>query len=166
MATKQTTVRSAVAWRHAPLSWAAGLLLAGGDDVSSRPAIGCRAVIRNLIDTWRICLRAGRDAQLLPCRPADRYPGPNAHTGPDGRTSVNQPLASVPVTAFLPTPPHYRMGVYYERGGEPCVTASRAHTIRRCGPASRRGGSKAYFGLQPSYHWYTWDLYRSHGYQW
>ena len=39
----------------------------------------------------RESLRAGRDAQLLPCRPADRYPGPNAHTGPDGRTSVNQP---------------------------------------------------------------------------
>ena len=55
VATKQTTMRSAVVWRHAPLSWAAGLLLAGGDDVSSRPAIGCRAVIRNLIDTWRIC---------------------------------------------------------------------------------------------------------------
>ena len=30
-------------------------------------------------------------AQLLPCQPAVRYPGPNAHTGPDGRTSVNQP---------------------------------------------------------------------------
>ena len=29
--------------------------MAGGDDVSSRPAIGCRDVIRNLIDTWRIC---------------------------------------------------------------------------------------------------------------
>ena len=41
----------------------------------------------------RESLRAGRDAQLLPCRPAVRYPGPNAHTGPDGRTSVNQPLA-------------------------------------------------------------------------
>ena len=41
----------------------------------------------------RESLRAGRDAQLLPCRPADRYPGPNAHTGPDGWTSVNQPLA-------------------------------------------------------------------------
>ena len=41
----------------------------------------------------RESLRAGRDAQLLPCRPANRYPGPNAHTGPDGRTSVNQPLA-------------------------------------------------------------------------
>ena len=54
VATKQTTVRSAVVWRHTPLSWAAGLLLAGGDDVSSRPAIGCRAVIRNLIDTYRI----------------------------------------------------------------------------------------------------------------
>ena len=40
----------------------------------------------------RESLRAGRDAQLLPCRPAVRYPGPNAHTGPDGRTSVNQPL--------------------------------------------------------------------------
>ena len=39
----------------------------------------------------RESLRAGRDAQLLPCRPAVRYPGPNAHTGPDGRTSVNQP---------------------------------------------------------------------------
>ena len=51
------TMRSAVVWRHAPLSWAAGLLLAGGDYVSSRPAIGCRAVIRNLIDTWRICDR-------------------------------------------------------------------------------------------------------------
>ena len=57
VATKQTTVRSAVVWRHAPLSWAAGLLLAGDGDVSSRPAIGCRAVIRNLIDTWRICHR-------------------------------------------------------------------------------------------------------------
>ena len=44
----------------------------------------------------RESLRAGRDAQLLPCRPAVRYPGPNAHTGPDGRTSVNQPL--VPLT--------------------------------------------------------------------
>ena len=31
--------------------------------------------------------------------------------------------------------------------------------LRRCGPASRRGGSKACFGLRPSYHWYTWDLY-------
>ena len=41
----------------------------------------------------RESLRAGRDAQLLPCRPAVRYPGPNAHTGPDGRTSVNQPSA-------------------------------------------------------------------------
>ena len=51
-------MRSAVVWRHAPQSWAAGLLLAGGDDASSRPAIGCRAVIRNLIDTWRICGRA------------------------------------------------------------------------------------------------------------
>ena len=40
----------------------------------------------------RESLRAGRDAQILPCRPAVRYPGPNAHTGPDGRTSVNQPL--------------------------------------------------------------------------
>ena len=40
----------------------------------------------------RESLRAGRDAQLLPCRPAVRYPGPNAHTGPDGQTSVNQPL--------------------------------------------------------------------------
>ena len=43
----------------------------------------------------RESLRAGRDAQLLPCRPADRYPGPNAHTGPDGRTSVNQPLINL-----------------------------------------------------------------------
>ena len=42
----------------------------------------------------RESLRAGRDAQLLPCRPAVRYPGPNAHTGPDGRTSVNQPSAA------------------------------------------------------------------------
>ena len=42
----------------------------------------------------RESLRAGRDAQLLPCRPAVRYPGPNAHTGPDGRTSVNQPSES------------------------------------------------------------------------
>ena len=42
----------------------------------------------------RESLRAGRDAQLLPCWPAVRYPGPNAHTGPDGRTSVNQPLRS------------------------------------------------------------------------
>ena len=42
----------------------------------------------------RESLRAGRDAQLLPCRPAVRYPGPNAHTGPDGRTSVNQPSVS------------------------------------------------------------------------
>ena len=39
----------------------------------------------------RESLRAGRKAQLLPCRPAVRYPGPNAHTGPDCRTSVNQP---------------------------------------------------------------------------
>ena len=39
----------------------------------------------------RESLRAGRDAQLLPCWPAVRYPGPNAHTGPDGRTCVNQP---------------------------------------------------------------------------
>ena len=44
----------------------------------------------------RESLRAGRDAQLLLCRPAVRYPGPNAHTGPDGRTSVNQPLARWP----------------------------------------------------------------------
>ena len=44
----------------------------------------------------RESLRAGRDAQLLPCRPAVRYPGPNAHTGPDGRTSVNQPLDGSP----------------------------------------------------------------------
>ena len=44
------------------------------------------------LDGWE-SLRAGRDAQLLPCRPAVRYPGPNAHTGPDGRTSVNQPSA-------------------------------------------------------------------------
>ena len=43
----------------------------------------------------RESLRAGRDSQLLPCRPAVRYPGPNAHTGPDGRTSVNQPSAAV-----------------------------------------------------------------------
>ena len=50
MATKQSTVRSAVVWRHTPLSWAAGLPLAGGD--VSQPA--CRAVIRNLIDTWRM----------------------------------------------------------------------------------------------------------------
>ena len=42
----------------------------------------------------RESLRAGRDAQLFPCRPAVRYPGPNAHTGPDGRTSVNQPMVS------------------------------------------------------------------------
>ena len=56
MATKQTTVRSAVVWRHTPLSWAAGLPLAGGD-VPSRPV---RAVIRNLIDTWRIRHRATR----------------------------------------------------------------------------------------------------------
>ena len=35
--------------------------------------------------------------------------------------SVFRPLASVPVTAFLPTPPHYRLGVYYESSGEPCV---------------------------------------------
>ena len=48
-------------------------------------------------------------------------------------------LASVPVTAFLPTPPHYRMGVYYERSGEPCVTASRAHTTQvRAGGSQRR----------------------------
>ena len=45
----------------------------------------------------RESLRAGRDAQLLPCRPAVRYPGPNAHTGPDGRTSVNQPLDERPI---------------------------------------------------------------------
>ena len=50
----------------------------------------------------RESLRAGRDAQLLPCRPADRYPGPNAHTGPDGRTSVNQPI---PAPACDPPPP-------------------------------------------------------------
>ena len=56
-------MRSAVVWRHAPLSWAAGLLLAGGDDVSSRPAIGCRAVIQNLIDTWRICVRVAERRQ-------------------------------------------------------------------------------------------------------
>ena len=43
----------------------------------------------------RESLRAGRDAQLLPCRPAVRYPGPNAHTGPDGRTSVNQPSPDI-----------------------------------------------------------------------
>ena len=48
----------------------------------------------------RESLRAGRDAQLLPCRPAVRYPGPNAHTGPDGRTSVNQPLAEPFVTVL------------------------------------------------------------------
>ena len=50
----------------------------------------------------RESLRAGRDAQLLPCRPAVRYPGPNAHTGPDGRTSVNQPLRSrAPPRSFV-----------------------------------------------------------------
>ena len=43
----------------------------------------------------RESLRAGRDAQLLPCRPAVRYPGPNTHTGPDGRTSVNESTFSV-----------------------------------------------------------------------
>ena len=59
----------------------------------------------------RESLRAGRDAQLLPCRPADRYPGPNAHTGPDGRTSVNQPSAQLHSLRASrlspPTPPHY-----------------------------------------------------------
>ena len=50
----------------------------------------------------RESLRAGRDAQLLPCRPAVRYPGPNAHTGPDGRTSVNQPLVRPEPPASLP----------------------------------------------------------------
>ena len=96
MATKQTTVRSAVVWRHAPLSWTAGLLLAGGDDVSSRPAIGCRAVIRNLIDTWRICDRetfiidrvytrskgvfdVSRTTKIL------RRPGPKCHSMSRGR---------------------------------------------------------------------------------
>ena len=53
--------------------------------------------------------------------------------------SVFRPLASVPATAFLPTPPHYRMGVYYERSGEPCVTASRVHTTQvRAGGSQRR----------------------------
>ena len=59
----------------------------------------------------RESLRAGRDAQLLPCRPAVRYPGPNAHTGPDGRTSVNQPLAQLHSLRASrlspPAPPHY-----------------------------------------------------------
>ena len=60
----------------------------------------------------RESLRAGRDAQLLPCRPAVRYPGPNAHTGPDGRTSVNQPSVSslhgrrpLPAAALIVGPP-------------------------------------------------------------
>ena len=48
-----------------PLSWAAGLPLAGGD--VSLPA--CRAVIRNLIDTWRM-MPPGRvegDSDPRPC---------------------------------------------------------------------------------------------------
>ena len=45
-----------------------------------------------------------------------------------------------------------------------CLLREERWAVRNCqpgasGPASRRGGSKAYFGLWPSYHWYTWDLY-------
>ena len=60
VATKQTTpsVRRTV-WRHAAQPPTPGLLLAGGD-ASSRPAIGCRAVIRTLTDTWGIRGREGR----------------------------------------------------------------------------------------------------------
>ena len=58
------------------------------------------------------------------------------HRKPDSRFDS---LASVPVTAFLPTPPHYRLGVYYESGGEPCVTASRVRTAQaRAGESQRR----------------------------
>ena len=55
------------------------------------------------------------------------------------QTAGSTPYASVPVTAFLPTPPHYRLGVYYERSSEPCVTASRARTAQvRAGEPQRR----------------------------
>ena len=53
-ANRRPAAQDSGAWRHTPLSWAAGLPLAGGD--VSLPA--CRAVIRNLIDTWRMRIRA------------------------------------------------------------------------------------------------------------
>ena len=91
--------------------------------------------------------RPGRPTQFIRCSARalhDLWPrwgrrlfrGALCHKIPDSRFDS---LASVPVTAFLPTPPHYRLGVYYESSGEPCVTASRARTAQvRAGGSQRR----------------------------
>ena len=85
------------------------------------------------------CVSRGLPDSSLRARPSDPFRSYDHHPLALGFGGLYHALASVPVTAFLPTPPHYRMGVYYERSGEPCVTASRAHTTQvRAGGSQRR----------------------------
>ena len=91
-------------------------------DRSGRPDQFIRCSARALPDLWP---RWGRRL----------FRGALCHRMPDSRFDS---LASVPVTGFLPTPLHYRLGVYYEKSGEPCVTASRAHTAQAWAGGSQR----------------------------